>query len=96
MTNEAAGHKDQHRGGQSGEPVRDPVCGMNVDPKSTAHQDSFGGQNYFFCSQHCLVKFRGEPTRYLAPPVRGMFFEKTRILQVGSIAADTQSPSHQH
>jgi len=69
MNNGAVGHPDQHRGGQSGELVRDPVCGMNVDPKFAAQKDSFAGQTYFFCSQDCLVKFRGEPARYVAPPL---------------------------
>jgi Cu+-exporting ATPase len=63
--NHAAGEgATQHHGGAPGELVRDPVCGMNVDPKSTAHSDSFAGQTYFFCSKNCLAKFRSEPARY--------------------------------
>lgn len=40
---------------EHGTSVRDPVCGMNVDPKSTPHTGSFGGQTHFFCSQNCLA-----------------------------------------
>jgi hypothetical protein len=31
MNHEAAGHEGHHHGGQPDKPVRDPVCGMNVD-----------------------------------------------------------------
>jgi len=46
--------------------MKDPVCGMNVDPNTAAHRYSQDGQNYFFCSPHCLEKFRTEPAKYLA------------------------------
>ena len=46
--------------------MKDPVCGMNVDSKTTEHQYRHDGQSYFFCSPHCLEKFRTEPTKYLA------------------------------
>jgi YHS domain-containing protein len=72
MNHEAAEHAVQGHGGWPGEAPRDPVCGMNVDPKSAAHTDSFAGQTYFFCSPTCLTKFRSEPARYVgtqpAPP----------------------------
>lgn len=38
--------------------VTDPVCGMQVDPKTAkGGQSIFEGQNYFFCSTKCKVKF---------------------------------------
>ncbi|MET3835259.1 Cu+-exporting ATPase [Brevundimonas sp. UYEF29] len=49
--------------------VKDPVCGMSVDPTATAHRASHDGQNYFFCSAGCRTKFIGDPMRYLNPPV---------------------------
>ncbi|MDL1890832.1 YHS domain-containing protein, partial [Nitrospirales bacterium NOB] len=67
MNHEVSGHEGQRHGGQPNKSVRDPVCGMNVDPKSTLHTDSFAGQSYFFCSQHCLAKFQSEPKRYVQP-----------------------------
>jgi Cu+-exporting ATPase len=45
--------------------VRDPVCGMIVDPaagKPTAEHD---GHLYHFCSQGCRTKFEAEPQKYL-------------------------------
>ena len=53
--------------GQRSETVRDPVCGMKVDPKSAASTESFKGQTYFFCNPQCLAKFRSEPMRYVEP-----------------------------
>ena len=35
--------------------VKDPVCGMSVDPTATAHRASHDGQDYFFCSAGCRV-----------------------------------------
>ena len=49
--------------------VKDPVCGMSVDPTATAHRASHDGQDYFFCSAGCRTKFIGDPMRYLTPPV---------------------------
>ena len=49
--------------------VKDPVCGMSVDPTATAHRASHDGQDYFFCSAGCRTKFIGDPMRYLNPRV---------------------------
>src|ERR1700720_3661305 len=48
-------------------PVRDPVCGMAVDP-GTAHRAEHAGAGYFFCSARCRDRFVAEPARYLADP----------------------------
>ncbi len=47
--------------------ARDPVCGMTVDPDTTAHRATHDGQDYFFCSAGCRSKFVAAPARYLAP-----------------------------
>ena len=49
--------------------VKDPVCGMSVDPTTTTHRASHDGQDYFFCSAGCRTKFIGDPMRYLNPRV---------------------------
>jgi uncharacterized membrane protein YraQ (UPF0718 family)/YHS domain-containing protein len=41
----------------------DPVCGMTVD-RGRALTTDFGGQTFYFCSQHCLHAFEAEPARY--------------------------------
>ena len=45
--------------------VIDPVCGMSVDPATTAHHAHHDGADYSFCSAGCLTKFVAEPGRYL-------------------------------
>jgi Cu+-exporting ATPase len=44
--------------------AKDPVCGMTVDPTSAAGSAEHAGTKYFFCSKHCLAKFKAEPGRY--------------------------------
>ncbi|MES3038376.1 MAG: heavy metal-binding domain-containing protein, partial [Bdellovibrionota bacterium] len=48
--------------------VKDPVCGMMIDPK-TAKGGSFvfKESTYFFCNPQCKTKFEGAPLKYLAP-----------------------------
>jgi P-type Cu+ transporter len=48
------------------EHVRDPVCGMLVDPHATPHRLQHAGRPYYFCSAGCRAKFVADPTKYLA------------------------------
>jgi len=43
----------------------DPVCGMSVDPATAAGSHTHAGTTYYFCSQHCLERFRADPAKYL-------------------------------
>ena len=45
----------------------DPVCSMTVDPQHAAGQYEYKGETYYFCSTHCLHKFREDPERFLEP-----------------------------
>ena len=47
--------------------VRDPVCGMTVDPHATPHRAQYQGKLYNFCSSGCQLKFMAEPAKYVAP-----------------------------
>ncbi len=53
---ETAGHK-----------VKDPVCGMSVDPHTAKHHHTHEGRTYFFCNPRCREKFIADPMKYLAP-----------------------------
>ena len=50
--------------------VRDPVCGMNVDPATTPHHTQFEGHEHHFCSAGCRTKFIADPHKYLHPAER--------------------------
>lgn len=45
-------------------PVVDPVCGMTVKPESAAGSFVYDNEAYYFCSTHCLQKFREDPERF--------------------------------
>ncbi|MEN4950370.1 heavy metal translocating P-type ATPase [Stenotrophomonas sp. TWI819] len=47
--------------------VKDPVCGMDVDPATTAHHARHDGSDYHFCSDGCRRRFSADPQRYLEP-----------------------------
>ncbi len=47
--------------------AKDPVCGMDVDPRRAAGSHVHRGQIYHFCSPHCLAKFKQDPGKYVAP-----------------------------
>lgn len=45
--------------------VRDPVCGMWVNPKTAPDSYAYRGQTYYFCRTHCRAEFEADPDRYL-------------------------------
>ena len=51
--------------GSAGQASVDPVCGMMVNPNSAAGSYEHKGQTYYFCSAHCLNKFRQDPERFI-------------------------------
>tara|TARA_R110002020_G_scaffold48837_22_gene139231 strand:+ start:4517 stop:5692 length:1176 start_codon:yes stop_codon:yes gene_type:complete len=46
------------------DPVRDPVCGMQVSAARTPYHALHGGTNYHFCSAKCRERFIANPVRY--------------------------------
>ncbi len=44
--------------------VRDPVCGMEIEPQSAFASREHMGQRYYFCSQSCADQFDADPHRY--------------------------------
>jgi Cu+-exporting ATPase len=47
--------------------VKDPVCGMSVNPENAKHRMTHEGAEYYFCSAGCRTKFAADPQKYLAP-----------------------------
>src|SRR5271165_596774 len=48
--------------------VKDPVCGMTVDPQKSAGKVAHGDHTYYFCSKRCAERFEKEPEKFLAAP----------------------------
>jgi len=46
-------------------PVKDPVCGMTVDPATAQHSHEHAGETYWFCASRCAERFRADPEHYL-------------------------------
>ena len=46
--------------------VRDPVCGMRVDPAKSRFSHEHDGQRYHFCCGGCHAAFANDPTPFLA------------------------------
>jgi uncharacterized protein len=44
--------------------VRDPVCGMSVDPATAPERAQHMGTTHYFCSAACRSKFEADPARY--------------------------------
>ncbi|OGO21619.1 MAG: YHS domain-containing protein [Chloroflexi bacterium RBG_16_50_9] len=47
-----------------GSKVIDPVCGMQVDPKTAPARSDYMGKTYYFCSPACKKSFDANPTKY--------------------------------
>jgi Cu+-exporting ATPase len=46
--------------------LKDPVCGMDVNPATAKHWLEHAGKFYYFCCSHCAEKFKLDPQKYLA------------------------------
>ena len=55
MSTKANTEKNEHR---------DPVCNMTVAGDSK-YRHRHAGEQYYFCSEHCLHKFKEHPGQYL-------------------------------
>jgi P-type Cu+ transporter len=66
-----AGHDHTHRNHAQGHQadgdatVRDPVCGMAVDPATSQHRFDYQGETHYFCSAGCRTKFAADPKSWL-------------------------------
>ncbi len=75
--------------------VRDPVCGMMIDPAQAAAKFDYQGQTYYFCNPGCLKKFQAQPDVYLStvPLASGMQLPVVMPPGVGAGAKHSEGPS---
>lgn len=62
---ETAQHNADNPSPTSTTAVKDPVCGMTVDPATAKHKATYHGATYYFCSDGCRSKFMGDPVKYV-------------------------------
>ncbi len=46
---------------------KDPICGMEVDPRTARFTAVHGGTTYYFCTPGCRKTFEQELGKYLDP-----------------------------
>jgi len=44
--------------------AKDPVCGCTIEPNPFSWRHTFGGYEFYFCSDACMTRFMGNPGRY--------------------------------
>jgi YHS domain-containing protein len=44
--------------------MKDPVCGMMVDEKTTQLRSAHDGRVFYFCSEACKASFDKDPHRF--------------------------------
>lgn len=44
--------------------MRDPVCGMEIEPRAAAGSSIYSGATFYFCSPDCKKKFEAAPEDY--------------------------------
>jgi Cu+-exporting ATPase len=69
MTHDHHEHDRGHTAAAEGA-VRDPVCGMTVDPHTAKHRHQHKGHAWYFCSAGCRTKFAADPEKYLSKEQR--------------------------
>jgi len=47
--------------------VKDPVCGMAVDPAGAQWVSTHAGESFYFCGRSCKDAFDAEPGKYVSP-----------------------------
>ena len=50
---------------------KDPVCGMDVDPKTAVAKSEYKGKTYYFCAPGCKNAFDKNPEKYLKDRSKG-------------------------
>jgi Cu+-exporting ATPase len=64
------GHANAASSAEQSFMVKDPVCGMDVDPHTAKHRADHNGKTYYFCSASCRERFMADPASYIGDPPR--------------------------
>jgi len=88
---------NQERSIPSNNQTIDPVCGMTVKTDAAAGSIEFEGRTYFFCSRHCVERFRAEPSLFLTPqpqPLTKIGIHRERVTPSQTGAREYTCPMH--
>jgi Cu+-exporting ATPase len=73
------------------ETVKDPVCGMDVNPQTTTHSHDHGGVTHYFCGAGCKTKFVADPQGYLSGDI-----QRAKAAAAAAIPADAEFTCPMH
>ena len=73
--------------------IKDPVCGMTVDPVTAKHSRTYQDQTYYFCCQHCAEKFEAAPENFLQSAGFVMLGTKPAS---AAVACEPETPAKPH
>ncbi len=78
-----------HNGGNEAV-MRDPVCGMQVEPASAKHRHEHDGHDYYFCNPKCREKFIAAPDDFIEAkdPVCGMSVDRAAAKHMAKHAGE--------
>ncbi|HET8668971.1 MAG TPA: YHS domain-containing protein, partial [Terriglobales bacterium] len=70
--------------------VKDPVCGMDVNPANARASEEYKEQTYYFCCAGCAAKFKADPERVLQAGPKPMR-PASGMVQLGAIGHVTHA-----
>ena len=68
--------------------VRDPVCGMEIEPQSAFAEREHMGQTLYFCSQSCVEQFDIDPHHYVMTSATTGFNPERTLTRIELPVAD--------
>ena len=70
--------------------IRDPICGMTVDPNAGKPSAEHASETYHFCCEGCRTKFLADPAAYLTAedPVCGMSVDRATARHMAKHAGE--------
>src|SRR5215212_4562949 len=75
--------------------VKDPVCGMEVDPEAGGPSVETEGHAVHFCSEHCRQRYQADPDAYPRGRPRGQgVLESIEAATDASVDAEYTCPMH--
>ncbi len=69
--------------------MKDPVCGMDVNPEKAAATVEHNGPTYYFCSKSCAAKFSANPEKYLSPK------PAASVAEIGAVTPASAVPTRE-
>jgi Cu+-exporting ATPase len=89
------GHDHSPANASNVKAIKDPVCGMIVDPKTSKGGSAiFENHTYYFCSEKCRTKFQLNPGQYLVKSPEIQSSKAAANKKPGSMDVEYTCPMH--